>query len=216
MNNKDFDKPVASVKEGGKMLRISDDVLNDGNITEAKGGDINAIARNDIFDTNIKPRTIHRPCDSGSFSRYFDLDKWHINKLPKSAQKTFPFMIVPKASSGEKNDGCEDFNKEQVTDGCIRSNQETARKYGANSSERKNTHPTVKPLKLMKYLITLGSRQNNLILDPFIGSGTTAIASRQLTRNFIGFELNKEYHEIALARIKEELAQQKLGEYNNA
>ena len=65
----------------------------------------------------------------------------------------------------------------------------------------------------MKYLVTLGSRQNDLILDPFIGSGTTAIASRQLTRDFIGFELNKEYHEIALARIKDELDQQKIGDY---
>jgi len=77
----------------------------------------------------------------------------------------------------------------------------------------KNIHPTVKPTQLMSYLITLGSRENDLILDPFIGSGTTAIASRLLTRNFIGFEKDKEYHKIAEARIKDYMEQMKLGEF---
>jgi len=67
---------------------------------------------------------------------------------------------------------------------------------------RKNFHPTVKPLKLMSYLITLGSRRNDIVLDPFIGSGTTAIAAKMLGRRYIGFELNEEYHKIAEARIK--------------
>ena len=142
----------------------------------------------------------------GSFSRYFDLDKWHINKLPKSAQKTFPFMIVPKASSSEKNDGMNGDENKQV---CRTNN---AGEFKNLDIPVGNSHPTVKPIKLMSYLITLGSRENDLILDPFIGSGTTAIASRKLTRNFIGFELSKEYHKIAEARIKDELAQKKLGE----
>ena len=46
----------------------------------------------------------------------------------------------------------------------------------------KNIHPTVKPLKLMSYLITLGSREKDIILDPFAGSGTTCIAAQQLGR----------------------------------
>jgi len=55
-------------------------------------------------------------------------------------------------------------------------------------------------------------KEKDIILDPFMGSGTTAIASRKLSRKFIGFELSKEYHKIAEARIKEELAQRKLFE----
>lgn len=194
-------------------LLVSDDVLNDGNITEAKGGDIHASARNDIFDTNIKPRIISRPNDSGSFSRYFDLDKWYINKLPLDVRKTFPFMITPKASSSEKNDGLDDIQPQYMDQ-----SREIGSAGGTNprnrgaETARKNFHPTTKPIKLKQYLITLGSRQNDLILDPFIGSGTTGIAARQLTRNFIGFELNKEYHQIALARVKDELAQKKLYE----
>lgn len=64
------------------------------------------------------------------------------------------------------------------------------------------THPTVKPLKLLAYLITLGSRAGDVVLDPFLGSGTTAIAAKQLGREYIGIEREKEYVEIAEARIK--------------
>ena len=64
----------------------------------------------------------------------------------------------------------------------------------------------------MSYLITLGSRENDIVLDPFIGSGTTMIASRKLTRKCIGIERDKEYYKIAIARIKKELEQTKLTE----
>ena len=65
----------------------------------------------------------------------------------------------------------------------------------------KSWHPTTKPLKLMSYLITLGSREGDIVLDPFMGSGTTGIACKLLNREFIGCEINKEYFEIARKRI---------------
>ncbi len=64
-------------------------------------------------------------------------------------------------------------------------------------------HPTVKPISLIKWLIRHYSDKNDIILDPFIGSGTTAIAALETNRNFIGFELNKEYFDIANNRIKD-------------
>jgi len=64
----------------------------------------------------------------------------------------------------------------------------------------------------MSYLITLGSRQGDIVLDPFIGSGTTAISARILSRNFIGFERDEQYFKIAEGRIKEHLLQKKLFE----
>ena len=67
---------------------------------------------------------------------------------------------------------------------------------------RKNPHPTVKPLKLMAYLITMGSREGDIVLDCFSGSGTTCIAAMMLKRDFIGIEISKEYHEIALKRLE--------------
>ena len=65
-----------------------------------------------------------------------------------------------------------------------------------------NKHPTVKSIKLFTYLITLTTRENDIVLDPFIGSGTTAISSILLKRRFIGFEREEEYYKIATERIK--------------
>jgi len=77
-------------------------------------------------------------------------------------------------------------------------------------SEGKCDHPTVKPIKLMEYLIKLVSKENAVILDPFLGSGTTAIACLKTNRKFIGIEKESDYVKIAEARIKPYLSQQKL------
>ncbi len=73
----------------------------------------------------------------------------------------------------------------------------------ASKSERgtDNNHPTVKPLKLMEYLVKLVSKEGHTVLDPFTGSGTTGIACKNLNRNFIGIERDEEYCKIAEARI---------------
>jgi len=68
-------------------------------------------------------------------------------------------------------------------------------------------HPTQKPIELMRDLILASSNEGDTILDPFMGSGTTAIAAIRERRNFIGFELNKEYYDKALKRIEAERAQ---------
>ena len=67
-----------------------------------------------------------------------------------------------------------------------------------------NFHMTVKPIALCEHLIKLSTHpDNSVILDPFIGSGTTAIAAKNLGRNFIGFDSNREYVDIALKRLKD-------------
>jgi site-specific DNA-methyltransferase (adenine-specific) len=73
----------------------------------------------------------------------------------------------------------------------------------ASKSERGegNIHPTVKPLKLMEYLVTLASREGYVVLDPFMGSGTTGIACANLGRKFIGIEQDETYFKIAQQRI---------------
>lgn len=67
--------------------------------------------------------------------------------------------------------------------------------------EQGNNHPTVKPTELMKYLCRLVTPPNGIILDPFMGSGSTGKAALQEGFNFIGIEMNKEYYEIANGRI---------------
>ncbi len=111
--------------------------------------------------------------DSGDFSRYFSLDAWwskKISELPEEQQKTFPFLITPKPSKSEKNKYIE------------------------------NKHPTVKPLKLMSYLITMGSREGDLILDPFAGSGTTLEACKLLNRRFVGIDIDPDNEKYMRAR----------------
>lgn len=78
-----------------------------------------------------------------------------------------------------------------------------------NSNEKVN-HPTQKPIALIEYLIRTFSNENDLILDFCIGSGTTAVASINTSRNFIGFETDKTYYQIACDRIREALREPKL------
>jgi site-specific DNA-methyltransferase (adenine-specific) len=65
-----------------------------------------------------------------------------------------------------------------------------------------NTHITVKPLALMEHLIKLFSKKGALVVDPFLGSGTTALACKNTGRRCIGMELNDEYYQICLERCK--------------
>lgn len=118
------------------------------------------------------------------------------------------FFYTAKASKKDRNEGLESFEEKQTTDGNIRSNAETARKYGANSALRKNIHPTVKPTELMQYLVRLVAPKGTTILDIFMGSGSTGKAvmlenvDRDANYHFIGIDLEKEYCDIAKARIE--------------
>ena len=66
---------------------------------------------------------------------------------------------------------------------------------------RDKQHPTEKPLKLFEYLINASSKENDIVFDPCLGSGTTAVAAKKLNRNYIGIELSPEYVKIAEQRI---------------
>ena len=74
----------------------------------------------------------------------------------------------------------------------------------ASKAERgnKNNHPTVKPIKLMEYLVRLVTPKEGIVLEPFAGSGTTLIACKQQGFNYIGIEREQEYCDIAEARLK--------------
>lgn len=83
------------------------------------------------------------------------------------------FFYVAKASKNERNKGVDDSN----------------------------FHPTVKPIKLMQYLVKMITPTNGIVLDPFCGSGTTGIACKIDEFNFVGLEQDLEYYKIAEARI---------------
>ena len=70
-----------------------------------------------------------------------------------------------------------------------------------NQFQRIETHPTQKPIELMKYLVLTYSNPGDIILDPFAGSGTTLVAAKDLDRRFIGIELNQGYVDICHKRL---------------
>ena len=70
-----------------------------------------------------------------------------------------------------------------------------------NLSSDRGLHPTQKPLSLMKALIELTTQENQLVLDPFTGSGTTLVAAKELNRHYMGFEINEEYYNNSLNRL---------------
>jgi len=76
--------------------------------------------------------------------------------------------------------------------------------------EYKRTHPTQKPIRLFCHILEDFTKGNDLICDPYLGSGTTAIACERFNRKWIGIEISKQYCDIAVQRIKQETAQYKL------
>lgn len=68
----------------------------------------------------------------------------------------------------------------------------------------KTGHPTPKPKELLRYLVKKVTDENDLILDPFMGSGTTAVVCKELNRKYVGFELNPLYMDIVEKRLSQE------------
>ena len=127
------------------------------------------------------------------------------------------FFYTAKASKSERNFGCENFKPKLRAEANKIMGDAGNFKTGSGNERNvayKNNHPTVKPIKLMEYLIKLVSKEEAIILDPFLGSGTTAIACLNLNRKFIGIEKEDEYIKIAEARIKPYLNQRGLNEFS--
>ena len=75
-------------------------------------------------------------------------------------------------------------------------------KESKSEKGKNNTHLTVKPVKLLEHLIKIFSKEESMVVDPFVGSGTTLIACKNSNRKCIGMEINKDYYKIALDRLK--------------
>ena len=71
------------------------------------------------------------------------------------------------------------------------------------SEKRFGKHPTQKPLELLEKIILASTNENDLILDPFSGSGTTGIAAKRLNRNYVGIDKEKEYLDISIKRYED-------------
>jgi site-specific DNA-methyltransferase (adenine-specific) len=112
---------------------------------------------------------------TGRFPANIILDEEAAEILDEQSGSASRFFYVVKASKTERNKGLKGLEG--------------------------NTHPTVKPIKLMQYLVKLITPPNGIVLDPFCGSGTTGVACKLDGFNFVGIEQDPEYSKIAKARI---------------
>ena len=142
------------------------------------------------------------------------------------------FFYCAKASKSERNEGCDNIRSKEYFinrtpfercrkcnkrkgfvgyEGCV-CEQPDFYPEEMKSNTSKNNHPTVKPLKLMQYLVRLVTPKNGIVLDSFMGSGTTGMAAKSQGFRYIGFDMTKEYCEIAEVRIKATPFQKKIGD----
>jgi DNA modification methylase len=133
--------------------------------------------------------------DTGGASRFF------LN-VPVEDEDTTRFFYCAKPGKKEKNAGCEGIEA-KVKDAEYR--QPTGdplvdRIHGCGVKAT-NHHPTVKPIALMRWLVRLITPEDGIVLDLFMGSGTTGVACIQENRGFIGIEREPDYVEIAIRRL---------------
>ena len=152
-------------------------------------------------------------------------DESSVNALDQQADASVsPFFYCSKVSLKERNLGCDDLPpQKQNSKGNIRTYNDRCavcgkkfigaprqrcqcpagmKKTDKSIYQNANHHPAVKPLDLMTYLVTLVAPKNGTVLDPFLGSGSTGMATVQLPGlTFVGIEKEKEYYNIAKARI---------------
>lgn len=131
----------------------------------------------------------------GSAARFF-------RSCPIDRDEAMPLVYCPKPSRKEKDAGCE-----AAGGGSAVGDEATGTEAGDQISvqPRRNTHPTVKPVSLMRYLCALATPPNGLVLDPFAGSGTTGVAAIAEGFRFLGVERDDQYVEIARARVEHAL-----------
>ena len=123
------------------------------------------------------------------------------------------FFYCAKASQEERNRGCEGIQKKPVPYSEYRPNVETTKSYVSEypdgsprpMNKQKNNHPTVKPLALMAYLVRLVTPPGGLVLDPFMGSGSTLIAAAKEGFDGVGIDKEAAYVEMSRKRIAGEL-----------
>jgi DNA modification methylase len=143
-------------------------------------------------------KTITRGSKEGRWPANVLLDQESADLLEEQAPKVSRFFYCAKASKAEREAGLEYREAETRDDG----RQTTIdNPYLLGDTERRNTHPTVKPIDLMRYLCRLITPPNGTILDPFTGSGSTLCAATLEGFKFVGIEREAEYVEIARARV---------------
>ena len=174
-------------------FKQTDNIITKNPHTRTKGTD--AYQTHCYGKYNPKEDFIDYTKSKGRFPANVILDE-EAGRLLDEQSNASRFFYCAKASRAERNAGLEDLKEKSKH---YRWNK--AGRWTNDTSPTKNHHPTVKPIKLFEWLIKLITREEQIVLDPFIGSGTTAIASFRVGRKYIGIEREKEYIKIAEERL---------------
>ena len=114
------------------------------------------------------------------------------------------FFYCAKASKKDRNEGCEELEEKESKTLNEYKNPSEGRTASKSGSPKKNNHPTVKPTALMQYLCRLITPPQGVVLDPYMGSGSTGKAAIREGFSFVGVELDEDYYNIAKARVNNE------------
>jgi DNA modification methylase len=172
--------PANFIHDGSQMVLdlFPDSISQGGNHSGRKG------TREKVGDFGFERVEIVRPTDRGSAARFF---------------------YCAKASKSERNKGCEDMEEVTLSDRGV-DGMRDVNSIVTRHTLVKNSHPTVKPLTLMEYLCKLVKMpEYNLILDPFVGSGTTLLACIRLGIPCIGIDSDEKACEITAKRCEYEV-----------
>ena len=155
-------------------------------------------------DAGERPRDQYRTGTTVGAAMPTDAGRWPANLIHDGSEpadllgEAARFFYCAKASKRDRDEGLEGFEtKNNMRVNGLRKSEEEK-----HATLRANNHPTVKPTDLMRYLCRLVTPPGGVVLDPFMGSGSTGKAAMREGLRFIGCEMSPEYLEIARARIE--------------
>ena len=200
-NLKPAHEPIVMARKPISEKTIAKNVIAYGtgaiNIDACRIGDeeikTNAKVKGQSFNS-INPVSGYIGCEES-----FHTGRWPANFIHDGLEEEWSkYFYCPKASKTDRNEGCEELellNNMRVN--APRSNEDEK-----HNTLHQNNHPTVKPTDLMRYLCRLVTPKNGIVLDPFMGSGSTGKAAILEGFSFTGIELSEEYFNIAKTRIE--------------
>lgn len=172
-------KPISEKSIADNVVKHGTGAINiDGCRVELSEGDDPRLGGKGTWKTEGMAKNVYGDYE-GKENGSSDLGRYPANVIHDGLQEEWArYFYCPKTSTAER--------EESVTQ---------------NGHDRNNTHPTVKPVELMRYLCRLITPKGGTVLDPFMGSGSTGLAAKTECMEFIGIEREQEYFDIATDRI---------------
>jgi site-specific DNA-methyltransferase (adenine-specific) len=200
---------VLTFGTGGLNIDASRVETEGENFDKLQGRPIQKLATrlSDETDEEYRSRVLESPEQQLALAKLKELGRWPANFIHDGSDEVNDLLGEParffycaKTSKRDRNEGLDGFEVKQTLGGGGLT--EVGNAYGSIKAAGQNHHPTVKPTDLMRYLCRLITPPNGIVLDPFMGSGSTGKAAILEGFDFIGIEQSAEYLEIAQARIE--------------